>query len=170
MGLAKVFYKEWITEFRGRVPASFSELNTDLYLDDHLEKAPRASSTHISLALAQYKVADGIDSIEVFYAGLLTPKLSILVNGEIIYADKLGWLDRLVVRLFPKNSSTLSLTNLSEPDRINSFIDRPFWPLEGAHGRHRGVHYLILRTHDKERWQKKPPPPRGRGKPHRSGE
>lgn len=107
--MAKVFYKGWITEFRGRVVkvtnSYDSELNTaaDLYLDDvHLEKSTKSFVNPHKPALAQYKVADGIDSIEVFYAGLLTPKLSILVNGEIIYADKLGWLDRLVVRLFPK--------------------------------------------------------------------
>ena len=44
--------------------------------------------------------------LNLLWEGVVRDVIGIVVvlfsAGEIIYADKLGWLDRLVVRLFPK--------------------------------------------------------------------
>ena len=43
-------------------------------------------------------VSESIKSIEVFFAGVFSIKISIVVNGEVIQKDDLSTLDELHVR------------------------------------------------------------------------
>ena len=107
--MATSFYKEWTVDVGGRtikVTNSFDfKLNTsaDLYLDEvHLDRSTKKVANPNKPILSKTEVADGIDSIEVYAAGVFEPKVSILVNGKVVFADKLGWLDRIVNSLSPK--------------------------------------------------------------------
>ncbi len=102
-------FKEWTVDFGGRVikvTNSFdAEMSTsaDLYLDEvHLDQCTKKVANPHKPVLSKVKVAEGIDSIEVYASGVLKPKVSILVNGEVVLADKLSWLDRFANSFFPK--------------------------------------------------------------------
>ena len=47
-------------------------------------------------------VSEQIQKIEVFSGGALSRKISIMCNGENIYQDHLGLIDKLAIRLMKK--------------------------------------------------------------------
>ena len=77
--------------------------SADLYLDDeHLDKNTDMVANPKKPLLSKYEVSDDIKSIEVFAAGAFKIKISIMVNGDIVLADKLSLIDRFTNIFFSK--------------------------------------------------------------------
>ncbi len=52
--------------------------------------------------LKALRISEQIQRLEVFSGGALTRKISIMCNGENIYQDHLGLIDKLAIRLMKK--------------------------------------------------------------------
>ena len=111
--MEKPNYKEWSVNFNGKiirvtnwwsVEAGESEGTADLYVDDkHLDKNTDLIANPKKALLSKYEVSDDIKSIEVFAAGALKIKISIMVNGKIVLQEKLSLIDRFAKLFFSKN-------------------------------------------------------------------
>ena len=77
--------------------------SADLYLDDeHLDKNKEMVVNPKKVLLSKYEVSEDIKSIEVFAAGAFKIKISIMINGDIVFADKLSLVDRFANIFFSK--------------------------------------------------------------------
>ena len=102
-------YKEWSVNFNGKTIKVSNwwdwkmKGSADLYLDDeHLDKNTDMIANPKKVLLSKYEVSDEIKSIEVFAAGAFKIKISIMVNGDIVFADKLSLIDRFANIFFLK--------------------------------------------------------------------
>ncbi len=107
--MEKSNYKEWSVNFNGKIIKVSNWWNwemkgsADLYLDDeHLDKNTDMVANPKKALLSKYEVSDDIKSIEVFAAGAFKIKISIMVNGDIVLADKLSLIDRFANIFFFK--------------------------------------------------------------------
>ena len=108
--MEKPNYKEWSVNFNGKTirvtnwwSAEAGELKgtADLYVDDeHLDKNTDLIANPKKALLSKYAVSDDIKSIEVFAAGALKIKISIMVNGKIVLQEKLSLIDRFAKLFF----------------------------------------------------------------------
>ncbi len=111
--MEKPNYKEWSVNFNGKtirvtnwwsVEAGELKGTADLYVDDeHLDKNTDLIANPKKALLSKYAVSDDIKSIEVFAAGALKIKISIMVNGKIVLQEKLSLIDRFAKLFFSKN-------------------------------------------------------------------
>ena len=99
--MEKSNYKEWSVDFNGKTIKVSNWWNwkmkgsEDLFLDnEHLDKNTDMMPNPKKAILSKYEVSDEIKSIEVFAAGTFKIKISIMVNGDIVFADKLSLIDR----------------------------------------------------------------------------
>ena len=102
-------YQEWKVDFKEQIIRVSNWWNwemkgsADLYLDDeHLDKNTDMVANPKKVLLSKYEVSDDIKSIEVFAAGAFKIKISIMVNGDIVLADKLSLIDRFANIFFFK--------------------------------------------------------------------
>ena len=70
--------------------------------DEHLDKNTDMVAKGKKVLLSKYEVSDDIKSIEVFASGTFKIKISIMVNGDIVLADKLSLIDRFANIFFSK--------------------------------------------------------------------
>ncbi len=108
--MKKPHYKEWSVNFDRKIIKVSNwwdwkmKGSADLYLDDeHLDKNTDMVANPKKVLLSKYEVSSDIKSIEVFAAGAFKIKISIMVNGDIVFADKLSLLDRFANIFFSKN-------------------------------------------------------------------
>ncbi len=102
-------YKEWSVDFNGKIIKVSNWWNwegkgsADLYIDnEHLDQNTDILVNPNKAMLSKSEVSDDIKSIEVFSAGFLSVKLSIMVNGVVVLQDKLSLLDRFAKSFFSK--------------------------------------------------------------------
>ena len=107
--MEKSNYKEWLVNFQGekiKVTNWWNrnmEGSADLFIDDeHLDKNTELFANPHKPLLAKKEFSENIKSIEVFVAGVFEIKISIMVNGENVFQDKLSIIDRLAKKVFPK--------------------------------------------------------------------
>ena len=107
--MEKSNYKEWSVDFNGKTIKVSNWWNwegmgsADLYLDnEHLDQNTDMLVNPNKAMLSKSEVSDDIKSIEVFSAGFLSVKLSIMVNGVVVLQDKLSLLDRFAKSFFSK--------------------------------------------------------------------
>ena len=107
--MEKSNYKEWSVNFNGQkiTVSNWWDWNmkgsADLYLDDeHLDKNTDMVVNPKKVLLSKYEVSEDIKSIEVFAAGAFKIKISIMINGDIVFADKLSLVDRFANIFFSK--------------------------------------------------------------------
>ena len=107
--MEKSNYKEWSVDFNGKTIKVSNWWNwegkgsADLYLDnEHLDQNTDILVNPNKATLSKSKVSDDIKSIEVFFAGFFTVKLSIMVNGVVVLQDKLNLIDRIAKIFFSK--------------------------------------------------------------------
>ena len=108
--MEKSNYKEWSVDFNGKTIKVSNwwdwkmKGSADLYLgDEHLDKNTDMIANPKKVLLSKYEVSDEIKSIEVFAAGAFKIKISIMVNGDIVFADKLSLIDRFANIFFSKS-------------------------------------------------------------------
>ena len=108
--MEKSNYKEWSVGFNGKTIKVSNWWNwegtgsADLYLDDiHLDQNTEMLVNPNKAMLSKSEVSDDIKSIEVFAAGALKIKISIMVNGKIVLQEKLSLVDRFAKLFFSKN-------------------------------------------------------------------
>ena len=102
-------YKEWSINFNGKIIKVTNwwdwdgKGSADLYLEEeHLDKNTDMFANPKKVLLSKYEVSDDIKSIEVYAAGFFKIKISILVNGNIVFSDKLSLIDRFANIFFSK--------------------------------------------------------------------
>ena len=107
--MKKSNYKVWSVTFDGKTIKVSNwwdwkmRGSADLYLDDeHLDKNTDMMANPKKVLLSKYEISDEIKSIEVFAAGAFKIKISIMVNGDIVFADKLSLMDRFANIFFLK--------------------------------------------------------------------
>ena len=107
--MEKSNYKEWSVDFNGKIIKVSNWWNwegkcsADLYLDNkHLDQNTDIFVNPNKAMLSKSEVSEDIKSIEVFAAGFLSIKLSIMVNGVVVLQDKLSLLDRFAKSFFSK--------------------------------------------------------------------
>ncbi len=107
--MEKSNYKEWSVDFNGKIIKVSNWWNwegkcsADLYLDNkHLDQNTNIFVNPNKAMLSKSEVSEDIESIEVFAAGFLSIKLSIMVNGVVVLQDKLSLLDRFAKSFFSK--------------------------------------------------------------------
>ena len=107
--MTKPNLKEWETEYRGNKILVTNwwnwslEGSADLLINDELVDSSDEASPDFSKPLLKiFNYNETIESVEVFVAGAISVKISIMVNGEIIYQDRLTFLDRLILRFLNK--------------------------------------------------------------------
>ena len=108
--MEKSNYKEWSVDFNGKTIKVSNWWNwegkgsADLYLDnEHLDQNTDMLVNPNKAMLSKSEVSDDIKSIEVFLAGFFSPKLSMVVNGVVVFQDKLSLIDRFAKTFFPKS-------------------------------------------------------------------
>ena len=109
MNMEKPNYKEYIVNFNGKAVKVTNWWNwygvgsADLYLDDeHLDQNRDLIANPKKALLSKYDVSDDVESVEVYASYVFKLKLLIVVNGNIIYQDKLSLIDRFVHLFFVK--------------------------------------------------------------------
>ena len=102
-------YKEWSVNFNEtkiKVTNWWSwsfKSSADLYANgEHLDNSTKVMANPNNLILSKYDYSKDIKSIEVYGAGIFKVKMSMMVNGEIVFQDELNFFERLVNKLFPK--------------------------------------------------------------------
>ena len=107
--MEKSNYKEWTVHFNGKIIKVSNWWNwegkgsADLYFDnEHLDQNTDILVNPNKAMLFKIDVSDDIKSIEVFLAGFFSVKLSIMVNGVVVFQDKLSLLDRFAKSFFSK--------------------------------------------------------------------
>ena len=107
--MEKSNYKEWSVDFNGKTIKVSNWWNwegkgsADLYLDnEHLDQNTDMLVNPNKAMLSKSEVSDDIKSIEVYAAGFFKIKISILVNGDIFFSDKLNLIDRFANSFFSK--------------------------------------------------------------------
>ena len=107
--MEKSNYKEWSVNFNGQKikVSNWWDWNmkgsADLYLDDeHLDKNTDMMANPKKVLLSKYEVSEDIKAIEVFATGAFKIKISIMINGDIVFADKLSLVDRFANIFFSK--------------------------------------------------------------------
>ena len=107
--MEKSNYKEWSVDFNGKTIKVSNWWNwegkgsADLYVDnEHLDQNIDILVNPNKATLSKSEVSDDIKSIEVFFAGFFSVKLSIMVNGVVVLQDKLSLLDRFAKTFFSK--------------------------------------------------------------------
>ena len=107
--MEKSNYKEWSVDFNRKTIKVSNWWNwegkgfADLYVDnEHLDQNTNMLVNPNKATLSKSEVSDDIKSIEVFFAGFFSVKLSIMVNGVVVLQDKLSLLDRFAKTFFSK--------------------------------------------------------------------
>ena len=73
--------------------------SADLYIDgQHLDQSTEMLPDTKKRMLKHNGFSESIQSIEVFVAGAFSVKISVLVNGEIIFNDPLNVIDKFLLR------------------------------------------------------------------------
>ena len=114
-------YKEWSVNVNGKIIKVSNWWNwemkgsADLYLDDeHLDKNTDMVANPKKVLLSKYEVSDDIKSIEVFASGTFKIKISIMVNGDIVLADKLIEKGNTLESNETSNLNDIDLQNINE--------------------------------------------------------
>ena len=81
----------------------WNEGEISLYVDDKLLDSSDENIVHPNKpTLKASKVSDEIETIEVYVTGLITVKVSILINGENVHTDKLNFFEKILSKLLKK--------------------------------------------------------------------
>ena len=103
--MTKPNFQRWEAEYRDNRISVTNWWNwslqgsADLYINGELVDSSDEASPDFSKPLLKiFNYNETIESVEVFVAGAISVKISIMVNGEIIYQDRLTFLDRLILR------------------------------------------------------------------------
>ena len=74
-----------------------------LYVDDKLLDSSDENIVDPNKpTLKASKVSDEIETIEVYVTGLITVKVSILINGENVHTDKLNFFEKILSKLLKR--------------------------------------------------------------------
>ena len=73
--------------------------SADLYIDDvHYDQNTDTLPDISKPFLSARSISSEIDTINVYYAGFFTVNISIQINGENIYQDRLNFFDKLALK------------------------------------------------------------------------
>ena len=73
--------------------------SADLYIDDvHCDQNTDMLPDISKPFLSARSISPEIDTIDVYYAGFFTVKISIQINGENIFQDRLNFFDKLALK------------------------------------------------------------------------
>ena len=103
--MTKPNFKKWEAEYRDNKISVTNWWNwslqgsAELFINNELVDSSDEAFPDISKPLLKtYEYNETMKSLEVFLAGTFSMKISIMVNGESIYQDRLTFLDRLILR------------------------------------------------------------------------